>query len=92
MEAYWYRVEQMFWKPLFRERCTFLLYKKFVYLFGGFGGQRYNDLNQLNLESFRWVELSKQGNLGKSPSARHSHCMNLYKDQIIVSGGEVAYN
>ena len=49
----------------------------------------YNDLTILT-NDFKWTPMQKQK--GRAPSPRHSMTINLYKNQLILMGGELQFN
>ena len=49
LQVYWYKIEQNFWRPGFRESCTMTNEGEQIYLHGGIGHIIYDELCQLNL-------------------------------------------
>ena len=57
-----------------------------VYLYGGVGNDVCGDMNILSMkdEKWEWIEQDEEGRLG--------HNMEVYKDKIIIFGGEKTFN
>ncbi|KAL0055849.1 hypothetical protein WJX82_005035 [Trebouxia sp. C0006] len=76
--------------PALRTSHQTVLLKQYLYVFGGeltslnqSSFKHYRDLWRLDLESFKWEQLSSKG----GPIARSGHRMVVFKNKLILFGG-----
>ncbi|DBA67583.1 TPA: hypothetical protein ACH3X2_001852 [Trebouxia sp. C0005] len=76
--------------PALRTSHQTVLLKQYLYVFGGeltslnqSSFKHYRDLWRLDLESFKWEQLSSKG----GPIARSGHRMVVFKSKLILFGG-----
>jgi len=73
-------------RPMKRSGHSVIEYKRNIYIFGGWDGQRTNnDFFKYNTEKKTWKKLKKKR--GKKPTERRSHCAVRYGNKMYVFGG-----
>lgn len=68
------------------KRCNHkaVIWKDFMYVFGGYDGSYQNDMYRLNLKNGIWEKVQI---LGEIPSQRAAHSMIIHGDEIFIFGG-----
>jgi N-acetylneuraminic acid mutarotase len=104
-KLYQFNTEKSLWvcmpveiRPEFRRNHSTVLWKHFIYLYGGCGSWEIIKLNDLwiyDLNTLKWSMVRNHEFLDRDPSgnpiieARTRHTANVYGDSMIVFGGNV---
>jgi len=84
---HWERIDVTGDPPSNRTSHTALVYNDCMYVFGGFSGTHYlNDLQEFNLETKTWTDISNQC-IGKPPSPRSRFAAVIHRDCMYILGG-----
>ncbi|CAK76775.1 unnamed protein product (macronuclear) [Paramecium tetraurelia] len=93
IKVFWFNIQINEWKPPVREGCTVTyvpsLNKAFMY--GGIGNDLFKNVIALNTQTWVWRDIG----VGKGeapPEGRFGHTATLYKQSIIIYGGEKKFN
>lgn len=73
----------------FRTNYSATLYHFRILIFGGMNenNQPTSAFDSFDISTYKWEKVITQGKL---PAARHSHCAEIVKDQLVVIGGTKA--
>ncbi|CAF0997869.1 unnamed protein product [Adineta ricciae] len=85
-ELAWSRIETMNTPPQGRSGHSAVVYGKCMYIFGGLGEFRFNDLFKFDFESCTWTQILPIDE-SKVPSKRCKHSACIYQDMMYIFGG-----
>eukprot|EP01004_Peranema_trichophorum_P008277 NODE_7030_length_818_cov_39.800000_g6427_i0.p1 GENE.NODE_7030_length_818_cov_39.800000_g6427_i0~~NODE_7030_length_818_cov_39.800000_g6427_i0.p1 ORF type:complete len:259 (-),score=57.85 NODE_7030_length_818_cov_39.800000_g6427_i0:42-758(-) len=71
-------------KPRYRHSCSVSDDKDAIYIFGGMGGDTFNDIYKLDLNKMVWTELITQGDI---PCIRFNSVMCYWNYNLYIYGG-----
>lgn len=91
MTAIWESSLTMGSTPHSREGSTACLINNNIYMFGGFARDIYNDFRILDRSENKWIMIDTKQPRCELPTARFSHTMINYKNQIAIFGGGGTY-
>ncbi len=72
--------------PSPRHSHAAVVYKNFMYIFGGYDGSYRSDFHEFDLDQLTWRPVVSVGG-GRSPRARYRSTACVYRDMMILFGG-----
>lgn len=82
----WSRIETINSPPQARSGHSAVIYNDSMYIFGGLGEYRYNDLFKFDFQTHTWIEI-KPNDESKVPSKRCKHSACVYQNMMYIFGG-----
>ncbi|CAD8175850.1 unnamed protein product [Paramecium octaurelia] len=93
LKFFWFHISISDWKPPIREGCTVTYIQNLnkCIMYGGIGNDLFKTFVTLNTQSWVWKDIGT--GVGDVPlEGRFGHTATLYKQQLIIYGGEKKYN
>lgn len=82
----WACIETNNTPPIPRSGHSAVIYNGSMYVFGGLGAHRYNDLFKFDFDTKTWTEI-KPKDESKLPSKRYKHSACIYENMMYIFGG-----
>ena len=82
----WSKIETNGTAPAPRSGHSAVIYNQSMYIFGGLGEYRYNDMFKFDFQTQTWSEI-KANNEEKLPSKRCKHSACIYQNMMYIFGG-----
>lgn len=89
MKCHW-TIRENVWKPPVRIGSTITNCNGRPYLFGGYNTQSMNDIQYLDPQTAKWVQIPVTR--GQRPLERYGHTALFNKGNLYIFGGEQKYN
>ncbi|CAD8174604.1 unnamed protein product [Paramecium octaurelia] len=93
VKVFWFNIQINEWKPPVREGCsvTYIPSLNKAYMYGGIGNDLFKNFIALNTQTWTWKDIGV--GKGEAPvDGRFGHTATLYKQSIIIYGGEKKFN
>ncbi|CAF1019741.1 unnamed protein product [Adineta steineri] len=85
-ELQWTRIETNGARPESRSGHSAVIYNNSMYIFGGLGKHRYNDLFKFDFDTYQWTEI-KPKDESTLPTKRLKHSACIYDNMMYIFGG-----
>ncbi|CAD8167232.1 unnamed protein product [Paramecium octaurelia] len=93
IKVFWFNIQINEWKPPVREGCsvTYVPSLNKAFMYGGIGNDLFKNVIALNTQTWIWRDIGV--GKGEAPlEGRFGHTATLYKQSIIIYGGEKKFN